>query len=111
MTEPKAELTFEANKLLDCQVALLGLDSDLWDWVLDLLGTDIRNCPFADITYDHYDCSFELIKAKPGLQFSEPAVARIKQAGWARWWICYIDGTESYCGGPVKESHRKDSKP
>jgi hypothetical protein len=78
-------------------------ESALLEFVEDLFGNP-KPLPFLDVTHDSYDYSFELKGAQPGLQFSPEAIERIKQAGFMRWWICYTDGPESYCGGELSKS-------
>lgn len=52
--------------------------------------------PLSDVTFDPYDYSFEFKRVTPGWTPTPAQLAACFALGFARCWICYTDGTESY---------------
>lgn len=103
MSADIAEQLFDAMRRADM------LDESVGDQLLEICDIDPEKpetWPLGDIVFDDYDASFEFRGVTPGWRMTPERFKRTLVLGFRRCWVCYTDGTESYCGGepqPARE--------
>jgi len=89
-----------AQKYFDAYVASMSLEDDLNDALLEAVGINPgiegHPWPFEDITYDHYDGSFEFKKTRLDWKITPEQLKLCWKLGFSRCWICYVNGDEQY---------------
>lgn len=74
------------DRLVDALLVAMDIDPD-----------EVDTWPCDDFTFDFYDSSFELKNTKLGGWIpSASANDKFKEFGFFRYWVCYVDGTETY---------------
>lgn len=86
----KAEILFK--KLEEWVVT----EDEMDDEIIEIFGLERQKNIYSNITYDHYDTSFEIKGVRPGLNVKEFQIKKAWDLGFHRFWICYTDGTEKY---------------
>jgi len=87
-----AEEYFEAEmmsnrleiRLTDALMEAIDIDPDTGIW------------PCDDITFDHYDASFEFKNTDVGWTPTRGMKKKWRKLGFSRCWICYTDKTEAH---------------
>jgi hypothetical protein len=69
-----------------------------------LLGGNDDNMLFDDLTVDWYDNSIELKGVQVGTKIPEDFGKAVYELGFIRFWVCFTDGTEQYCGNEISKS-------
>lgn len=90
----------DAQKLFQAQSTWLRREERMCEALLTMCGLDPRahdTWPLNDVTFDHYDLSFEFQDVLVGWC---PTMAQLNACfalGFHQCWICYLDGTERHC--------------
>jgi hypothetical protein len=92
-----------ASELFETLDRAVTLEDEVGDELLRRCGInpDTPNeWPLGNIVFDSYDYSFEFHRVDPNWRMTAEQWAACQELGFARCWVCYTDGRESYCAGP-----------
>ena len=66
--------------------------------------------PCDDITFDPYDASFELKGCRNDLLVMKDQCEQLWALGFDRFWLCHLDGAETYYWKGCSAGSRKERK-
>ncbi len=94
-------MTPNAKTFLDTMCVFQGLEARMEEFIFRTFGWVIEDPaslpPFSGISYDDYDCSFELHEAVDEWEPTEEQLTvMFKEVGFQRCWVNHQDGQESY---------------
>jgi hypothetical protein len=110
----------KANEMFDAYIRYISLESDMDEALIKIFNLNNLNtvntyaCEIAyDITYDYYDCSFELLDVNRKINVTDEHINKCTELGFSHFWINYIENAEGVnegVDGVKLKAFPKDSK-